>query len=119
MGLIGTNTRISDKPHWVSLANPGGPVVPDPEGGFVEGMVALDPPQVFAGIRPATARDLERNTSGTAVSTASHIINMDFHPQVTTQTRITFNGRTLLVTGVANPEERNVDLILVAEEVVA
>ena len=106
------------KRHLVSLSNPGTPM-PDGEGGSTSAPVPLDPPTMYAEIKPATARDLERNTAGTVMATASHLITMDYHPGVTTQTRIAFNGRTLLVTGVANPEERNVELILTAEEVVS
>lgn len=105
------------KRHLVTLANPG-VAVPDGEGGYTQVPAALAPAAMYAEIRPATARDLERVTAGTSMATASHIITMDFHPQVNTSTRINFNGRTLLVTGVANPEERNVELILTAEEVV-
>lgn len=105
------------KRHLVSLANPGTPV-PDGDGGFTVVDAPLTPATAWADIRPATARDLERTTSGTVLSTATHIVTMDYHPQVTTQTRLTYNSRSFSVTGVANPEERNVDLILAAVEVV-
>lgn len=111
-------TARGAKRHLVSLANPG-TAVPDGDGSFTQVDAPLTPATAWAEIKPATARDLERTTSGTVLSEASHIVTMDYHPGVSTQTRITFNGRTLNVTGVSNPEEKNVELILTAEEVVA
>jgi head-tail adaptor len=52
------------------------------------------------------------------ISSASHIVRGDFHPDVTTETRIVFNGRLLSITGKQSPEERNVTMELVAVEVV-
>lgn len=106
-----------EKRHLVSLANPGTPV-PDGDGGYTVVDAPLTPATAWADIRPATARDLERTVSGTVLSTATHLVTMDYHPQVTTQTRLTYNGRSFSVTGVANPEERNVELVLAAVEVV-
>lgn len=97
------------------LENPGG-TVPDGEGGYVEGWQALDPAQVFAHINPASARDLERSASGTVISTASHVIEILYHPQVTTKTRITYGTRVFQVTSVRNPDEANRELVIVAEE---
>ena len=115
---VGDTVPRGRKRHLVSLSGPG-TAVPDGDGGYTQTAAALSPATMWAEIRPATARDLERVTAGTVMATASHIVTMDYHPQVTTQTRITFKGRTLLVTGVANPEERNIELVLTAEEVVA
>lgn len=103
--------------HLVTLENPG-PAVPDADGGFTQTWTALTPPKVWAEIRPATARELERTVTGTVMATASHIVRMRYHPQVTTQTHLLFNGRTLNVTGVANQEERNIELVLTCVEVV-
>jgi head-tail adaptor len=110
------------KRHLVTLENPG-PSVPDGDGGYTQVWTALSPPRKRAEIKPATARDLERIAAGTVLSTASHVITMDYHRDVTTKTRVswTSGGRThaASVTGVMNPEERCIDLILVCEEVVA
>lgn len=114
---IAPRTRVADRPHRVSLQNPG-PPVGDGEGGFTQTWTDLNPASVSARITPATAADLERVTSGTIIASASHIVTMPYHPQVTTQTRITFNGRTFYVKGVANPEERNVETIALCEEIV-
>ena len=52
------------------------------------------------------------------ISSASHIVRGDFHPDVTTLTRIVFDGRVLAITGKQNLDERDVTMELVAVEVV-
>lgn len=103
--------------HLLTLAVPG-PPVPDGDGGYTDGLQPLTPSTVYAEVRPATVRDLERQTAGTTIATAELIVTMPFHPQVTTQTHLTFKGRTLLVSGVVNPEERDIDTVLFCTEVV-
>lgn len=115
--MIGPQTNIADRPHRVSFQNPG-PAAPDGEGGTVPSWTDLTPPALSVKIAPATAANLERVTSGTVLATATHVITGPYHPQVTTQTRILFNGRQFSVTGVSNREERNVDMTLVCKEVV-
>lgn len=113
--------------HAVTLETPG-VGVPDSDGGSTAGWSALAP-LWWASIQPATARDLERTVAGTVLSTATHLLRMRYLPGVTTQTRITkgprnpdgslaTGSREFSVTGIANPEERNVELVLVCVEVV-
>lgn len=110
-------TPRGEKRHLVSLQGPGARVLVD--GEWTDGApVALDPPQMYAQILPATARSLERVTAGAAISSASHIITLDFHDGVDTQTQVLFEDRTFYVRGVANPEERDIELVLVCEELV-
>jgi head-tail adaptor len=106
----------------IVLENPGDPV-PDGEGGFTEGWAPLDPAEMFAHIAPATQTDLERQTSGTVLSTATHVISVLYHPGVTVETRLRYTApnrpeRTFQVTSVRNPDEANRELVIVAEEVV-
>lgn len=101
--------------HYVRLENPGA-AVPDGEGGFTQTFTRLA--DVWAQIMPATARDLERVTAGTALSTATHVVTIRYRVGVTTQTRVIFGARIFQVTGVSNPEERNIELVLVCVEVV-
>jgi len=115
--MIGPTTNVADRPHRVTLQNPG-PAVPDGEGDTIPSWTDLNPPALSMKIAAATAADLERVTAGTVLATATHIVTGPFHPQITTQTRILFNGRSFSVTGVSNPEERNVELVLVCVEVV-
>lgn len=103
--------------HLVTLEGPG-TAVPDGRGGYTQVPTPLSPSQVWAEIKPATARDLERRMASTVQSTASHIVTMRYHPQVNTTTRITFGTRVFNVTGVQNIDERNVELVIAVEEVV-
>jgi head-tail adaptor len=104
--------------HRITLQDPGAPV-PDGDGGYTDGWADLDPAFAYASIDPASARDIERIASGTTISQAAYIVTMPYHPGVTTKTRLTFNGRALDVVSRQNPAERNVDLVIVAVEVVA
>lgn len=108
--------NIGQLRHRVTLQNPSGTPVPDGEGGFTHAYVNLTPATVSADVRPATARDLERVTANTTITSATHIVTMRYHAGVTTATRITFKGRTLYVRGVSNPEEKNEMTICVCEE---
>jgi len=104
----------------VLLENPG-PALPDGEGGSSESWDALDPPTAWVSIAPASAADLERAAAGTVLSTASHLIEMLYHPGVTIQTRLRFTApgraeRIFQVTSVRNPNEADRELVLVAEE---
>jgi SPP1 family predicted phage head-tail adaptor len=96
----------------------GGVSLNDPDtGGYTETWANLNPARVWASITPATARDLERIASATTIATASHLVVIPYHPQVTTHSRILFGTRVFNVTGVANPEERNIELILACVEI--
>jgi SPP1 family predicted phage head-tail adaptor len=108
--------EIGSYRHRVVFQNPGTPV-PDGDGGFTQAWTDLA--DWYVSIRPATTRDLERIAAGTVIATATHIISGRYLDGVTTKTRMTFAGRTFEVTGVANPEERNITMDLIAVEVVA
>lgn len=102
--------------HSVTLENPTGPAIPDSDGGSTFTWASLA--TVWAEIKPATARDLERVTAGTVLSTATHVVTLRHLVGVTTQTRVLFNDRVFQVTGVSDPEERHIELNLVCVEVV-
>jgi len=111
-------SSVFERPHRVTLQNPGPPVA-DGDGGFTQTWTDLVPSAMSASIETATADKLEKLGSATAISLATHIVSMPYHPQVTTKTRILFNGRTFNVTGVSNPDERNVNTVAICAEVVA
>jgi len=90
--------------------------VPDGDGGFTQAPVPLTPPDAYAAIAPATARDLERFTASTVTSEATHVVNLPYRADVSTNTLILFNGRQFHVVGVANPEERNIETIALCKE---
>jgi head-tail adaptor len=104
----------------VLLENPG-PQVPDGEGGWTEGWALLNPPQMYAHLAPATQSDLERVASGTVIASATHVIGLPYHPEVTIQTRLRYSEpgrgeRIFAVTALRNPDEADRELVLVAEE---
>jgi head-tail adaptor len=114
--------EIGKRIHVVSLANTT--TTPDGDGGFTETLTPLTPSTLYADIRPATARDLERMAAGTVISTEMLLVTIPYHASVTTKTRLTWTDRggrahSANVVGVNNPEQRCVDLVLVAVEVVA
>jgi SPP1 family predicted phage head-tail adaptor len=118
MSILGPKTTVSDRPHKVTLQSPG-PAVSDGDGGFTQSWTDLVPPSWTCEIKPATERDLERVAAGTVITTNTYIVKGPYRPDVTTKARLLFNGREFSITSVANPEERNVELILVGVEVVA
>jgi head-tail adaptor len=67
--------------------------IPDGGGGMTEAWVDR-PPAWPIDIRPATVRDLERQTAGTTVATATHIIHGRFRPDVTIDDRILWDPGT-------------------------
>lgn len=100
--------NAGNRRHLVSLKSAG--TKADGKGGFTDVLTDLDPATLYVSIEPATTKDLIANK--TVISWASHIVKGPFHPQVTTSTRIYFNGRRLDVAGVQNLEERSIDMTL-------
>jgi hypothetical protein len=83
-------------------------------------MVPLNPPLWWCSIAPASARDLERVASGTTVASATHILEGEYHPGITTKTELIHeDGSVYYVAGVVNPEKRNIVTIALCNEVVA
>jgi len=99
--------------HVVTLQTPT--TVPDGDGGFTTTWATLLA-NVPAEIKPAGERDLERTIASTVQSTATHIVTIRYLAGVTTQTRVLFGAREFSVTGVANPQERDISLVLVCQE---
>jgi head-tail adaptor len=114
--------EIGQRIHLVSLFTTT--TTANADGGFDDVLTPLSPATLFADIRPATARDLERMAAGTVISTETLLVMLPFHASVTTKTRLTWTDRAgrshaANVTGVNNPQQRCVDLVLVAVEQVA
>lgn len=108
----------------VALANPAPPsaAIADGDGGFTESWTALIPATVWASVRPAPAREMERLFSNTIAAIATDIVTIRYHSGVTTKTRITFvDGRFvthyLHVRGIQNPNRHDECLMLACEEV--
>ncbi len=112
---IAPRTSVGNRPHRVTLQNPG-PPVPNGDGGFTQSWTDLTPPAVNVEIKPATQEDLEQAAAGTSITKATHIVTGPFHPGVTTDTRVLFNGRELHVNSVQDPQARHVEMILICTE---
>jgi SPP1 family predicted phage head-tail adaptor len=106
---------IGEFRHVVQFQTPT--MAPDGDGGVIETWVDLLPRWPVA-IQPATVRDLEKNTAGTIVATATHIIRGRYRPDVKVDARMLFDGRTFRITGVASPKEKKLELWLFAVETV-
>lgn len=106
-----------EREHLVTLKNPT-PPVPDGVGGFWYDWVPLDPPDVYASIRVAPPRNLERDPAQTVLASNTYLVTIDYHPQVTTATRIWWERGAFNVTGVRNADLRGIELELTCEDVV-
>jgi SPP1 family predicted phage head-tail adaptor len=116
--MIGPKSNIAPRVHRVTLQNPG-PAIPNGDGGYTQTWTDLAPASMNVSIERASVENLERMAAGTLIASATHIIEGPYHPQVTTQTRVLFNGRSFSVKAVQNRDEINVDLRLACEEVIA
>jgi head-tail adaptor len=118
--LIGPRTPIAERHKRVKLSITGAPA-PDGEGGFEIPDVPLDPPAVWALVRPASARDLEQMASGTVIAQATHIVEMPYHPGMTINATLLVEAypkpdRRLTVVYIGNPDERDARLELICAE---
>lgn len=111
-------STINEYRHRVLFQTPG-PNVDNGDGGWTNTWSDVAPGAWMVSIEPATARDLERVAFGTVLSTNTYIVKGRYLAGVNTTTRMVFNARTFSITGVANIEERSIDMELVAVEVVA
>jgi SPP1 family predicted phage head-tail adaptor len=114
---IGVRPNVAARPHLVRFQNPG-PAVPDGDGGYTQTWVDASPATLWVSVEPASQQALERLGAGSVIATATHIVRGQYHAGVTTKTRVLFGGRELHVNGVANIEERSIDMAIVATELV-
>lgn len=112
-------TAIGAFRHRVTLDEPGDPIS-DPDGGWLPTWAPLDPPTWDCAIEPPTARvrAMEGSGGGSVIAQATHLLTGRYHPGITTQTRITFKGRTFNALHVINVDERDTHTELLAAEVV-
>lgn len=101
--------------HHGIVQDPTAPAA-DGEGGWIEGWADLVPPDWPVSITPATARDIERIAAGTVITSATHTIEGRWRPDISTKSRVLFDGRIFHITGIQNVEERDITLRLLAEE---
>lgn len=73
---------------------------------------SLDPDHAYVAIDPAPPGPYDENK-------ITHIVRMDFHPDLTLNTRLTLDcdGRQLWVRGIQDMDFRHIELTLLCEEV--
>jgi len=98
--------------HLVTFENPG-PAIPDGEGGYTESWTPVT--IWFVRIRPATPKDAEAAVAGTVITHLSHVVHGRFHSQISTKSRMVFNGRTYQITSVSPIDGRDFEMELIAD----
>lgn len=121
MASIAPKAGAADRPHRVTLQNPG-PAAPDGDGGYTQVYADCVPPQMQVRIQPLGPGDVERAIVGTVAANATHLITMPFHPQLTMETRLIYVSRfgtqVFSVLGGADTDLRHVELRLYCSELV-
>lgn len=113
-------TSSGERRHQVQLQNPSGAPVSDGDGEYAQDYETFA--TVNAAIMPASAENLERKAQNTLVASASHLIVLPYiegvgtETGVTTRTRVRYGSRIFFVRGYSNPEERNIEIVLVCQE---
>ena len=102
--------------HRVTVENPY-PVTPDGGGGYTETWYPATPPEWQCSIERATARELERVSAGTTIAGATHILKGRYHPGLSLVSRVRFGARVFLIVDAGTPEERQIETVAVATEV--
>lgn len=113
------SVTIGARRHVVTVQNPVAPSVSGNTGEpTTETWANAVPSTWHCSIEPATTRDLERVAATSVIAQATHILRGRYHPQITTKSRLVFGTRYFSVSGIGNLEERNIDMEVVASEVV-
>jgi head-tail adaptor len=115
--MLSPRTSIAERPHRVQLQNPG-PPQPNGDGGSTQTWGDLDPPFLWMAI-VSSAGGIEQRAAraeGSTLSVAMYTITGQYHPQVTTLTRLLFNGREFHVNGITNVTERGIEMQLSCTE---
>ena len=89
--------------HVVTLQNPG------PAGAWTD----LDPPTWHVSLTQTTGDDIGvfiEPSAGTPISSASYLVRGDFHPGITTKTRMLLGSQTFAITSVENIDMRGVEM---------
>jgi SPP1 family predicted phage head-tail adaptor len=89
---------------------------PDPDGGYLEVWVPLDPPTWDCAIQAASLRDLQRISGGAVNATATHLVRGRYHAQLAANARILFRDRTFEVQSVHDREQRQIELEVICHE---
>jgi SPP1 family predicted phage head-tail adaptor len=107
---------IGEYVHLVELSKASA-TPDDPEGGYTQEYVPLDPAVWYCQITAATAQDLERVSGGLTTQQATHLIRGRYHPQLTADCRVSFRGRVFEIRSVQDRDQQRTDLDVLAVEV--
>jgi SPP1 family predicted phage head-tail adaptor len=111
-----TRRVTGDLRHLVTCE--GKTTTSDGNGGYIETWAPLVPSPVWAAIEPARRRDVEGVTGSVTIqAVATHMVTMDYHAQITVESRLWYHSRELQIHALANPNEANNQLVLVCTEV--
>lgn len=92
----------------------------DGDGGYTSTWAALDPSPVWGAVEPATAAALERRIGAAIEAKVTHLVEIRYHDQVTTKTRVVLDStRYLYVRGIQHVDEGREVTVLACEEVIA
>ena len=106
-----------DRRHLVTFQAPA--TVADGDGSYTETWTDLVPATWYVSIEPAgDGRISSAPSPGTVISSASHLVRGDFHPGVTTLTRMLFEGQVFAITGVVDVDMRGIEMVCGAVQVV-
>jgi hypothetical protein len=89
--------------HVVTFQNPG------PGGTWID----LDPAAWCVSLSQTTGDDIGvfiEPEAGTPISSASYLVRGDFHPGITTKTRMVFGSQTFAITSVENVDMRGIEM---------
>jgi hypothetical protein len=89
--------------HAVTLQNPG------PAGTWTD----LDPATWYVSLSQVTGDNIGvfyEPAAGTPISSATYLVRGDFHPGVTTQTRMVLGSQTFAITSVDNVDMRGIEM---------
>ena len=98
--------------HVVTFQNPG------PAGTWID----LVPATRFVSLSQLTGDDIGvfiEPVAGTPISSASWLVRGDFHPGITTQTRMVFGSQMFAITSVENVDMRGIEMACHAVQLVA
>lgn len=103
--------------YRVTLETPGA-LVPDEGGGYSPAWVPLDPPTWDCAIEIAGRHDLEQVQGGAVVTTATHLLRGRYHAGLGPDARITFGTRVFEVAFVRDRDQRRLEILVLAREIV-
>ena len=101
--------------HTVTFQNPGAQI-PDGDGGWTQDWTDLVPATWKVSIKRAGLQDLERFTAATVVNQAAYVVRGRYHKDVSTNSRMLFDGRKFSIVDTLTEDERKIDMAILAIE---